>query len=234
MMREVIGSFFGIAVTPWKLVGFLGALMFAGRWLVQAWATRRAGRPTIPRSFWIISLAGSAMVTSYFIWGKNDSVGVLTNLLPASVAFYNLIMDIRAGRAERQCLISGCCWVRRQSGASEWSSHLLLNGRLRRGGVRRGRCRALRRTRRTGDSRAACERGRIRMRSPLVMAANAAAPPQPRQPSSVPPAESRRTPRLRRSARCDLLWLALALLDHHRHAASASAIRGRRMSRVSR
>ena len=41
---------------------------------------------------------GSAMVTSYFIWGKNDAVGVLTNLLPASVAFYNLVMDIRAGR----------------------------------------------------------------------------------------------------------------------------------------
>jgi hypothetical protein len=26
-------------------------------------------------------------------------VGVLTNLLPASVAFYNLIMDIRVSRA---------------------------------------------------------------------------------------------------------------------------------------
>ena len=41
---------------------------------------------------------GSAMVTSYFVWGKNDAVGVLTNLLPATVAFYNLIMDIRASR----------------------------------------------------------------------------------------------------------------------------------------
>jgi lipid-A-disaccharide synthase-like uncharacterized protein len=98
-MKEVILVMFGITVTPWKLVGFLGALMFAGRWIVQALATRRHGRPTIPRSFWIISLAGSAMVTSYFIWGKNDAVGVLTNLLPASVAFYNLIMDIKSGRA---------------------------------------------------------------------------------------------------------------------------------------
>jgi lipid-A-disaccharide synthase-like uncharacterized protein len=97
-MSNVIGTFLGVVVTPWKLVGFIGALMFAARWLVQAWATRRAGRPTIPRSFWIISLSGSAMVTSYFIWGKNDSVGVLTNLLPASVAFYNLVMDIKAGR----------------------------------------------------------------------------------------------------------------------------------------
>ncbi len=98
-MKEVIAVMFGITVTPWKLVGFCGALMFAGRWIIQALATRRHGKPTIPRSFWIISLAGSAMVTSYFIWGKNDAVGVLTNLLPASVAFYNLIMDIKSGRA---------------------------------------------------------------------------------------------------------------------------------------
>ncbi len=99
MMTGVIGVYFGVVVTPWKLIGLLGALMFAARWVLQAWATRRAGRPTIPRSFWIISLMGSAMVTSYFIWGKNDAVGVLTNLLPASVAFYNLVMDIRASRA---------------------------------------------------------------------------------------------------------------------------------------
>jgi lipid-A-disaccharide synthase-like uncharacterized protein len=99
MMRDVIGIYMGIHVTPWKIIGFLGALMFAARWLVQAVATRRAGRPTIPRSFWIISLTGSAMVTSYFIWGKNDAVGVLTNLLPASVAIYNLVMDIKAGRS---------------------------------------------------------------------------------------------------------------------------------------
>jgi lipid-A-disaccharide synthase-like uncharacterized protein len=97
-MKEVIGNFFGVALTPWKLIGLMGALLFAARWLVQAWATKRAGRPAIPRSFWIISLTGSAMVTAYFIWGKNDSVGILTNLLPASVAIYNLVMDIKSGR----------------------------------------------------------------------------------------------------------------------------------------
>jgi lipid-A-disaccharide synthase-like uncharacterized protein len=100
-MRDVIGIFLGIVVTPWKLIGFLGALMFAVRWLVQAVATRRAGKPTVPRSFWIISLTGSAMVTSYFIWGKNDAVGILTNLLPATVALYNLAIDIRNGHSSR-------------------------------------------------------------------------------------------------------------------------------------
>ena len=98
-MNQVLGIYFHLHVTPWKIVVFLGALMFAARWLVQAWATKRAGRPTIPRSFWIISLTGSAMVTSYFIWGKNDSIGVLTNLLPAAVAFYNLVLDIKTGRS---------------------------------------------------------------------------------------------------------------------------------------
>lgn len=97
-MRGVIGVYFGIVLTPWKLVGLIGGLMFMARWIVQAWATRRAGQPTIPRSFWIISLLGSAMVTSYFIWGKNDAVGILTNLLPASVAMYNLVLDIKKGR----------------------------------------------------------------------------------------------------------------------------------------
>ena len=29
MMRDVIGTFLGVTVTPWKLVGFVGALMVA-------------------------------------------------------------------------------------------------------------------------------------------------------------------------------------------------------------
>ena len=45
MMKGVIGVYFGVVLTPWKLVGFVGALMFAGRWILQAWATKRAGRP---------------------------------------------------------------------------------------------------------------------------------------------------------------------------------------------
>ena len=100
-MKETIIHMFGIVLTPWKVIGFIGAFMFAARWLVQAVATKRAGKPTIPRSFWIISLMGSGMVTSYFIWGKNDSVGVLSNLFPMGVALYNLMLDIRSGRESR-------------------------------------------------------------------------------------------------------------------------------------
>src|SRR5688572_24458807 len=97
-MNTAMGMMFGVVVTPWKLIGYLGVLLFAGRWVVQVWATRKRGKPTMPRLFWVMSVLGSALLLSYFIWGKNDSVGVLSNLFPAVVALYNLVLDVRAGR----------------------------------------------------------------------------------------------------------------------------------------
>ena len=85
----------GLVVTPWKVIGYVGAFMFGGRWLVQLFASRRAKKPVIPRLFWYMSILGSLMTLSYFIFGKNDSVGILSNLLPTFTAFYSLSLDIR-------------------------------------------------------------------------------------------------------------------------------------------
>ena len=86
----------GLHVTAWKLIGYTGALMFGGRWLVQFWASRRAGRPVIPRLFWYMSLLGSVMTLSYFVfYSKQDSVGVLQNIFPAFTAAYSLWLDIK-------------------------------------------------------------------------------------------------------------------------------------------
>lgn len=82
-----------VVITPWKLIGYAGALMFTGRWLVQIILSRRAGRSVIPIAFWYMSVAGSLMVLSYFIWGKNDSVGILNNLFPLLTASYNLYLE---------------------------------------------------------------------------------------------------------------------------------------------
>lgn len=95
-MNAVIGTVFGVVLTPWKIIGYVGVLLFAGRWVVQVLATRRHGRPVMPRLFWIMSVLGSLLLLSYFIWGKNDSVGVLSNLFPAAVAVYNLVMDVKS------------------------------------------------------------------------------------------------------------------------------------------
>lgn len=95
-MDHVLGELFGITITGWKLVGYLGVFLFAGRWFVQVIATHARGRPVIPRTFWIMSLTGSVLLLSYFIFGRNDSVGVLSNLFPALVALYNLMLDLKA------------------------------------------------------------------------------------------------------------------------------------------
>jgi lipid-A-disaccharide synthase-like uncharacterized protein len=56
------------------------------------------GKPVVPRTFWLMSITGSLLLLSYFTFGKNDSVGILSNLFPAGIAFYNLVLDIRYHR----------------------------------------------------------------------------------------------------------------------------------------
>jgi lipid-A-disaccharide synthase-like uncharacterized protein len=94
-MNQVLLVMFGVTVTPWKIVGYLGVTLFAGRWFVQLFASKRSGKPVLPRTFWYMSAAGSVMLLGYFTLGKNDSVGILSNLFPLFVALYNLYLDIK-------------------------------------------------------------------------------------------------------------------------------------------
>ncbi|HEU5081368.1 MAG TPA: lipid-A-disaccharide synthase N-terminal domain-containing protein [Opitutaceae bacterium] len=94
-MNEVLFTFHGFVLTPWKILGYIGVFMFGGRWVVQFLASRAAGRPVIPRLFWYMSVVGSLLALAYFIFGKNDSVGILSNLFPTFTALYNLWLDIK-------------------------------------------------------------------------------------------------------------------------------------------
>ena len=100
MDQEILWlSWTGLHTTPWKLIGLTGAAFFGVRWLIQFVASKRAGRPVIPRLFWYMSLCGSLMALSYFLFSsKQDAVGVVQNLLPALTAAYSLYLDIRVHR----------------------------------------------------------------------------------------------------------------------------------------
>lgn len=98
-MNTVLLEFLGVVITPWKLIGYLGVALFAGRWFVQLYASRQHRRPMMPRTFWYMSASGSVLLLAYFIFGKNDSVGILSNLFPLFVALYNLRLDILSGRS---------------------------------------------------------------------------------------------------------------------------------------
>ncbi len=89
---EILGM--TLVITPWKIIGYLGVVLFAGRWFVQLWASRRSRKVVMPRLFWYMSIVGSLMLLSYFIFGKNDSVGILSNSFPFLIASYNLYLDV--------------------------------------------------------------------------------------------------------------------------------------------
>jgi lipid-A-disaccharide synthase-like uncharacterized protein len=89
-----------IVITGWKLVGYGGVMLFTGRWLVQVIASHQKHQPYVPRAFWYMSAAGSILLLAYFIFGKNDSVGILSNLFPFLVAAYNLCLDFRSRRRD--------------------------------------------------------------------------------------------------------------------------------------
>jgi lipid-A-disaccharide synthase-like uncharacterized protein len=91
-----------IDLSLWKVVGFVGAALFAGRWIIQYAASRRAGRSVVPTTFWLASISGSALLLLYFSLGPNrDAVGFLGNLLPAMISAYNLALHGRQRRGQR-------------------------------------------------------------------------------------------------------------------------------------
>lgn len=89
----------GLRITPWKIIGWVAAFLFAGRWLVQMYYSRKAGRPVIPRVYWIVSMVASVLLLAYWTLSpQRASVGVLQNFFPVFVAGYNLYLDIRSSR----------------------------------------------------------------------------------------------------------------------------------------
>jgi lipid-A-disaccharide synthase-like uncharacterized protein len=97
-MDETIMLFLGARITGWKLVGYLGILMFSSRWLVQLYYSRKKGRTVMPTLFWLMSIAGSILCLVYFTFGKNDSVGIISYFFPLWVASYNLYLNRRHER----------------------------------------------------------------------------------------------------------------------------------------
>lgn len=99
-MHDVLTELQLITITPWKLIGFLGTLLFTARWFVQFYATKKQKKVVVPMMFWYLSVSGSVLTLAYFIWGKNDSVGIIQTAFPMIVSFYNVFAHLRARRAE--------------------------------------------------------------------------------------------------------------------------------------
>lgn len=86
-------------MTTWRMLGLLGTLLFAGRWVIQVYSARRAGASHVTPAFWLMSLAGSILLVIYFALGPHaDPVGFVGNFLPLLTASYNLHLILRHRR----------------------------------------------------------------------------------------------------------------------------------------
>jgi lipid-A-disaccharide synthase-like uncharacterized protein len=100
-MHQTLIEFFGIRITGWKIIGYAGVFLFSARWFFQLWASRQAQKPVLPIAFWIVSLVGGLLCLAYFLFGKNDSVGILAYLFPSVVSVYNLRLEFAHRRRLR-------------------------------------------------------------------------------------------------------------------------------------
>lgn len=80
----------------WLVVGVTGQLMFTARFLVQWWASERAGKSVVPLAFWWFSIAGSAIVLAYGIH-KVEPV-IIIGQLPGTVIYSRNLWLIRKER----------------------------------------------------------------------------------------------------------------------------------------
>ncbi len=99
------GKFLGIEWHAWKVVGWIGNLLFTSRFFVQWWATEKHKRVVVPAAFWWLSLTGSGCLLTYGLY-RRDSVFIFAYLFTWIPYIRNLMIGHRARKGLHEC--AGC------------------------------------------------------------------------------------------------------------------------------
>lgn len=97
------GRFLGIEWHPWKVVGWLGNVVFTSRFLIQWYATEKQGRVVVPPLFWWLSLVGALLLLAYAAVYQRDSVFVAAYAFSWIPYLRNLLIHRRTELARRPC-----------------------------------------------------------------------------------------------------------------------------------
>ena len=101
------GKFLGIEWGFWKLIGWLGNLVFFTRFIVQWHATEKHKRVVVPVLFWWLSLSGSLLLLAYAVFYKRDSVFIFAYAFTWIPYIRNLIIHHRHLDAHIDCVECG-------------------------------------------------------------------------------------------------------------------------------
>jgi lipid-A-disaccharide synthase-like uncharacterized protein len=99
------GKFLGIDWSVWKVVGWVGNLVFTSRFLVQWYVTEKRKQVVVPQAFWWLSLVGSLTLLCYSIFQK-DSVFIFAYAFSWFPYLRNLVIHRRHKAAQTVC--AGC------------------------------------------------------------------------------------------------------------------------------
>ena len=99
------GKFLSIDWSVWKVIGWLGNLVFFSRFFVQWYATEKLKRVVVPTAFWWLSLTGSLLLLVYSL-RQRDSVFIFAYLFTWIPYIRNLVIHRRHAEAHREC--PGC------------------------------------------------------------------------------------------------------------------------------
>ncbi|RKE68400.1 lipid-A-disaccharide synthase N-terminal domain-containing protein [Pseudorhodoplanes sinuspersici] len=100
-LLQIIGTYmqdvFVRNLDVWVVVGVVAQAFFTARFAVQWIASERAGRSVIPTAFWLLSLAGGAMLLIYALHRK-DPVFVAGQTFGFFIYLRNVYFVIRESR----------------------------------------------------------------------------------------------------------------------------------------
>jgi lipid-A-disaccharide synthase-like uncharacterized protein len=97
------GRFFWINWHFWKVIGWLGNLVFMSRFIIQWIATEKRKRVIVPSAFWWLSLVGTLLLLSYALFFTHDSVIIFAYAFAWIPYIRNLIIHRRHKKAHTGC-----------------------------------------------------------------------------------------------------------------------------------
>ena len=92
----------GVEWNTWKVIGWIGNVVFFSRFFVQWWATEKKKEVVVPNAFWWLSLLGSLLLLAYGLH-RRDSVFIFAYAFTWIPYIRNLVISSRRARGNLDC-----------------------------------------------------------------------------------------------------------------------------------
>ena len=107
MTATMATGFLGVEWHIWKVIGWVGNLVFFSRFFVQWIATEKQKRVVVPISFWWLSLVGSVLLLAYGLW-QRDSVFIFAYAFTWIPYIRSIVIYYRNRALRVSCTSCGC------------------------------------------------------------------------------------------------------------------------------